>query len=82
VTEKIIKPSQNGRAKDRVIAKCLVEVKEYARSPSKLVWAIMKNKEIKSKILILLVFNRTENSEIKVLAVVLRAIKNGDCRAQ
>jgi len=82
IREKIIKPNQNGRANERVIAKCLVDVKEYASSPKILVWEIKKNKEINNKILILLFFKRTENSEIKAKEINLNIIWKGDLRAQ
>lgn len=43
---------------------------------------IIKNIEINIRILILLFFRRTENSEIKVVATYLKAIKTGAWRAQ
>jgi hypothetical protein len=74
VMEKIINPNQKGSASERVMAKCLVDVKEYASSPKVFVCAIKKNKEMNIKILILLFFKRTENSEIKAEAINLNVV--------
>jgi hypothetical protein len=78
VIEKITNPSQKGKAKERVTAKWLVDVKEYASNPKMLVCEIKKNKEINIKTLILLFFNRTENSDTKPDAIDLNIIWNGD----
>lgn len=69
---KIINPNQRGKAKDRVIAKCLVEVKEKEIRPKVLLKIINANSEIKRRIFILFDFKRIENSLVMALKVLLK----------
>jgi hypothetical protein len=57
-----MKPSHKGKARDKVIAKWLVAVKEKEINPSVLLKMIREKRPINKMILILLFFSRTENS--------------------
>jgi hypothetical protein len=61
---KIINLNHKGRAKAKVIAKCLVLVKIYGKSPKKLLNMIIENSEIKIRVdpFIFLIFNKILNS--------------------
>lgn len=54
--------SQKGKANERVIAKCLVDVKVKENRPKVLLKKINKNKDEKSRIFTFLFFNRVANS--------------------
>lgn len=58
----IMNLNQKGKANERVIAKCLVDVKVKEKSPRVLLKRISKNRDEKIKILIFLFFNRVVNS--------------------
>lgn len=58
----MMKLTQKGRAKDKVIARWLVEVNVNENKPKTLLNRISKNSEINKMILIFLFFNRVENS--------------------
>lgn len=53
---------QRGRAKDKVIARCLVAVNVKDANPRTLFIKIKKNREMNIIILIFFVFSRIENS--------------------
>jgi hypothetical protein len=58
----IMNLSQKGKANERVIAKCLVDVKVKENKPNVLLKKISKNNDEKSKVLIFLFFNKVANS--------------------
>lgn len=66
----IINLNQKGKANERVIAKCLVDVKVNEKRPSVLLKKISINRDEKSKILIFLFFNKVVNS-LFILEVIL-----------
>jgi hypothetical protein len=58
----IMKLTQKGRAKDKVMARWLVDVKVNENKPKVLLNKISKNKEINKIMFIFLFFKRVENS--------------------
>lgn len=72
--------TQNGRAKDKVIAKCLVAVKVKDRSPTVLFTRIREKILINNTILIFLFFKSVENSlfiaEIIFLKIIFELLEN------
>lgn len=64
---KIINPNHSGRARDKVIAKCLVAVKEKETNPEVLLKIIKAKRAIKIKIFSLEFLRSTENSRVIAL---------------
>jgi hypothetical protein len=79
---KIRNPNQRGRAKDRVIAKCLVAVNEKEINPKVLLKIIKANRAIKIKMLSLEFFSSTENSRVIALKISLVIWLKGDTLTQ
>lgn len=78
----MIKPSHIGKAKERVIARCLVAVKEKEIKPKVLLKIIKANNAIKIRIFIFEFFRRTENSEVIALNISFATILKGEAFIQ
>lgn len=79
---KIIKPNHIGKAKERVIARWLVAVKENEINPRVLLKIIKAKSAIKIRIFIFEVFRRTENSEVIALNTSFITILKGEAFIQ
>lgn len=78
----MIKASHIGRARERVIAKCLVAVKVNDKRPIVLLSKSRKKRLTNKKILIFLFFSSVSNSLFIALITFLRSILKGLERAQ
>ena len=82
VSLNMIKASHIGRARERVIVKCLVAVKVNDKRPIVLFNKIRKKRLTNKKILIFLFFSSVSNSLFIDLIIFLRSILKGLERAQ
>lgn len=78
----IIKANQKGKARAKVIAKCLVAVKVNDKSPAALLNKSNRKIEMKIKILNLLVFSRVLNSLFMLLMILFNKILYGEVNVQ
>lgn len=75
---KIMKPSQRGSARESVIARCLVEVKEKDTKPNVLLKIIKANKETNNRMFNFLDFSNTENSLTILWKIIFKVRLEGE----
>jgi hypothetical protein len=79
---KVMNANQNGSARDRVMARCLVAVKVNDASPAALLYRISKNNEENKMIFDFFLFKSVLNSLFIVEIIFVITILCGDSRVQ
>lgn len=79
--ENRMKPSQKGRAKDKEMVRCLVEVKENANNPRMLLKKIRKNNDEIRSILVLFL-RRVSSCEASIFNISLISERGGEENTQ